>query len=138
MYQIFSTVTQGYAAPKYTALTAKANASQKQEDHQAVTEHSSRITAWTNRTQNPYLFVRLKTYDLKHELDDRMPKQNDWMNEAERKVAEQFEKDVLNLFDGCKKKGGYTLEAATFVDRFPEEREQVVQELFGEVLKTVK
>ena len=67
-----------------------------------------------------------------------MPNETEWLSASERKVAEKFKKQVLDLFEGCRKKGGYTLETAVFMDRFPAEREQVVMELFGEELKKIQ
>jgi hypothetical protein len=138
LYQMFAKIIHGYAAPKYSALIAKANASQKEEDQLALVRHSERIGVWTKRTQNPHLFSRLKTYSLKEELERELPNENEWMSDSERAIAEKFKNRVLELFEGCKKKGGYTPEAADFMDRFPEEREQVVQGLFGEELKKIK
>ena len=138
LYQTFAKVIQGYAAPKFSALNARATASQKPEDQQAVTDHSTRISAWTKRAQNPDLFSRLKTYSFQDELNREMPNETEWLSASERKVAEKFKKQVLDLFEGCRKKGGYTLETAVFMDRFPAEREQVVMELFGEELKKIQ
>ena len=138
LYQIFAKVIQGYAAPKYSALIARANASQKPEDRESRDEHSTRITAWAKRVQNPDLFERSKTYNLREELDRAMPNENEWMSESERKIADKFKNHVLDLFEGCRKKGGYTSETAALMDRFPGEREQFVQELFGEELKKIK
>ena len=138
LYYDFATVIKGYAAPKFGALNARVTVSQKSEDRQAVIDHSTRIEAWTKRTLNSDLFSRLKTYSLKDELDRETPNETEWMSPAEREIAEKFKDQVLNLFEGCRKKGGYTPEAAAFMDRFPTEREQVVMELFGDELKKIK
>jgi len=138
LYQNFARVIQGYGAPKLKVLNARAAASQKSEDQQAVTDHSTRITAWTKRTQNPDLFSRLKTYSFKDELDREMPNETEWLSPSEHVIAEKFKNQVLSLFEACRKKGGYTPETAAFMDRFPAEREQVVMELFGEELKEIK
>ena len=104
LYQIFAKVIQGYAAPKNSALVARANASQNLEDRESRDEHSTHITAWAKRVQNPDLFKRLKTYNLREELDRVMPNENEWMSESERKIADKFKNHVLDLFEGCRKR----------------------------------
>lgn len=136
-YQAFAKVIQGYGAAKNDALIARVNSSQKPEDQQAVYDHSRHIIGWTKRTRNPELFSKLKTYSLKDELEREMPNEDEWMSESERKIAERFKTQVLGLFEGCKRKGGYTAEAAAFMDQFPNDREQVVQELFSDELKKI-
>jgi hypothetical protein len=115
LYMAFARTVRGYGAAKNGKLLALANASQTAEHRDAVEDHSKRITEWSKRTEGENPFRRLNTYDLKAELDREMPTPDEWLNERERRIAQRFEQQILDLYVGCEKKGGFTPEAADFM-----------------------
>jgi hypothetical protein len=138
LYMAFGRTIQSYGAPKGRKLQALANASQTVEHRDAVEEHTRRITAWSKRTAEENPITRLNTYDLKTELDREMPTPDEWLNERERRIAQRFEQQILDLYAGCEKKGGFTPEAADFYDKYSDNSERNAQELFQQALDEIK
>ena len=85
-----------------------------------------------NAGENP--FLRLDRYNLEDELNREMPNPGEWLNDRELRILAGYKKEVLELFVGCEKKGGFTPEAAEFYDRYSGNEESKALELFKPVL----
>jgi hypothetical protein len=81
--------------------------------------------------------VNLRIEDFKFDLFLEKAVPNDMLEEAEIVRSRDFAKAIAALYDGCRKKGGYTTEAALFVDTYgpasgdQEGIEHKVEEVFG-------
>jgi hypothetical protein len=139
LYMIFSRTLQSYAGLRSSALVERAR-SEKPEAVEARDQHSAGITTWSKREAGQNPFLRLDTYDLKEELDRETPRSGEWMDERELNITRTFAHSVLALYKGCEAKGGYTREAADFLDAYgsAEGRERKAKELFGAVLADLK
>jgi hypothetical protein len=89
-------------------------------------------------------FVRptnLRLEDFKFDLSIEKAIPTKILDEAEITRASDFAKSISTLYDGCRKKGGYTTEAALFVDTYGPASgsggvNRKVEEVFG--VKTTK
>ena len=64
-------------------------------------------------------------------IDEAIPR--DWLSGQERIQAKMFAQQLISMFKACEKKGGYTPEAAEFVDYYRSARgiDEKSRELFG-------
>lgn len=115
-YNLYMGVLRSYAGLKNNDLTAAA--SQNPANSEAVFEHSRKITPWSSRVNSVNPFDRLDTFSFEEELDRVTPVQDEWLNENERKVIVGFKNQLVSIFGGCRQKGGYTTEAASFYDDY--------------------
>jgi hypothetical protein len=138
LYMAFARTIRAYGEAKNGKLLSLANASQTTEHRDAVEDHSKRITEWKKRTQGENPFMRLNTYDLKAELDREMPTPDEWLTERERRIPQRIEQQILDLYVGCEKKGGFTPDAADFHDKYSDNFERNARELFQQALDDIK
>ncbi|MGA7230435.1 MAG: hypothetical protein WBX95_05850, partial [Xanthobacteraceae bacterium] len=92
------------------------------------------VSEWrkANAGQSPYR--ERENYDLDAYLSRDIS--TAILNDPQRSVAQRFRETVLSLYNGCKEKGGYTPQAADFLDKMVGENFQgvadiKVKELFG-------
>jgi len=73
----------------------------------------------------------LKYYDLESFLRKATPAQ--MLDANERVIADRFISEILSLYNGCRKKGGYTHDAALYLDKYDNisGADRKVRELFG-------
>lgn len=140
LYMIFSRTLEKYAEMRYSALVERAR-SEKPELVEARDRHSATYTTWHKREAGQNPFLRLDTYDLANELDRETPRSGEWMDERELTIMRNFAHTILALYKGCEAKGGYTPEAADFLDTYgsgAEGYERKAKELFGAVLNDLQ
>jgi len=90
---------------------------------------SDEINKWRRNLGHPGR--ELATYDLMEHLQRATP--IEVLDADHRPTAEKFRSEILALHTACREKGGFTLEAAQFCDRYRDETGQSakVKELFG-------
>ncbi|MGB8278102.1 MAG: hypothetical protein WCF20_09285 [Methylovirgula sp.] len=116
---LFQGVLQQYAWILNTELTADIHkAKDPSAAAAAANRHSELITAWTNRTQRGDPSADLEKESLEDVLNDYVPKGGEWLNDKELAVMQKFKTEIVRLNADCEKKGGYTLEAVTYYDRY--------------------
>ncbi len=116
---LFQGVLQQYAWILNTELTADIHkAKDPSAAAAAANRHSELITAWTNRTQRGDPSADLEKELLEDVLNDYVPKGGEWLNDKELAVMQKFKTEIVRLNADCEKKGGYTLEAVTYYDRY--------------------
>ncbi|MGY8631755.1 hypothetical protein RAD15_04540 [Bradyrhizobium sp. 14AA] len=139
LYQIFSRTIEAYGGLRYTALVERAR-SEQPAFVGAREKHSEGYTKWVRREggQNP--FERLYTYDMKAELERETPRPSEWMDEEDLEITRRFAQDVLRIYTGCVMKGGYTTEAADFLDKYSkkEDFEAKANELYARPLTELR
>jgi hypothetical protein len=104
---------------------------QSAEQHRAF---AAKVADWqkANAGQTPYR--DRQDYDLDAYLQRDIP--TELLSDAQRAKAQALREQVLALYEGCKRKGGYTPEAADFLDKQGGEdvlgaADRKVAELFG-------
>ncbi len=137
LYQVFSRTLQAYSALRYSALVERAR-SEKPEYVQARESHSAGYAKWHQREAGQNPFERLNTYDLKSELERETPREGEWLDERELEITRRFAQEILGLYAGCVAKGGYSTEAAIYLDDYGkgdlDGYQRKAREVYGRVL----
>jgi hypothetical protein len=140
LYQIFSRTLVAYAGLRNSALVERAR-SEKPEYVQARDSHSAGYTKWHQREAGQNPFDRLNTYDLKSELERETPREGEWLDDRELEITRRFAQEILTLYAGCIAKGGYTTEAAVYLDNYgvggSEGYQRKAREVYGKVLADI-
>jgi hypothetical protein len=74
------------------------------------------VGTWRSSAYLEGSITKFSDLDLMARLQAMTP--NDVLDMDEKKKAQQFADEVVQLYTGCKTKGGYTKEAAQFVDTY--------------------
>lgn len=131
LYGIFCRVMERYAQWKEEVdLRRGENTPARIAERQNFT---AEIGEWRKAlTGGPY--ANLKNYDLEMSLKHATP--DKLLDDKSRPKVEQFRKELLALYIACEAKGGYTKEAADFVDPFMGQNDMMavdakMKEVFG-------
>ena len=130
-FMLFTRVFDRYASWKNDELLRQLNANHNEETKKAFESFSQKRDEWRRTALGDGLFGRLTSYKFAEEIQRVMP--TGWLDERERKAAESFSTQMVRMFEECKKKGGYTLEAADFYDRYHDlgGYDAKIKDLFG-------
>jgi hypothetical protein len=129
-WNIFARVIDRYIEWKRTEL-AKVVLSQSTGTNRADLQHlSDNQSHWRSSTFVPDQVQRIKKNGLLPELERVIP---DWLSPEEKGKLEGLKTEIVQLFDDCEKKGGYTPEGAEFYDRYSDIGgwDRKIKELFG-------
>ncbi|OSJ32020.1 hypothetical protein BSZ19_20380 [Bradyrhizobium japonicum] len=113
---LYSRVVREFATLKASSFRA----TQSQEATDADMAHSALITPWSQQTSNFGAMERLEVRSLSVVIDEYMPAKGGWLSDKELATFETFKQELVRLNDDCAKKGGYTVEAADYYDRYKE------------------
>jgi len=83
-----------------------------------ISARASYLTiAWGNRLGTPSAKDKQSVLD---DIDEYMPSNGGWLSDKELAAFQSFKLELVRLNDDCAKKGGYTVEAADYYDRYKE------------------
>src|SRR6266404_880365 len=126
LYGVFSAVMERYVQWQEYHL--------RNHTPETAQKFSKDVAEW-RQTTYPGPFSQLANYDLQSYLQRAIPVN---VLDADSKTkAKKFAEEVWQLYTGCKAKGGYTKEAAEFVDTYGIRGEglkgtdQKMEEVFG-------
>lgn len=130
-YLLFTQVLDRYMTWKQDDLVRRLNANNTEENRRAVQEFPAKQSEWRSRALGDGAFERVSTFKLAEELQRATP--NSWLDEREQRPTEAFKAQLVSLFEGCRRKGGYTPEAAEFYDRYHDVAgwDAKIKEMFG-------
>jgi hypothetical protein len=89
-------------------------------------------TEWRQRAVGKGPYHDLEGYDFASELEKASPLT--WLEPQHHSAADKFKAELIELFVGCERKGGYTPQYADFYDKYskvPAGTELKIKELFG-------
>ncbi|PSO30273.1 hypothetical protein [Bradyrhizobium sp. MOS002] len=95
----------------------------------AYQKHIFAVNEWRRQLDHPYDDV--DGYSLRASLRRALP--TPWVAERDAEAARKLTDEILALYDDCVKQGGYTSEAAKFVDRYGDTKgfNDKLKETFG-------
>jgi len=134
LYQTYSQVMDRFVFWTQEKENRKLNANHTPEAQAEYQKVLAEIAAWRRANAGKGPGDNLQNYDLGSYLSRNTP--TALLGEPQKAAAEAFRAEILWLYDDCASKGGYTLEAAAFLDRHVGENYQgaadlKVRELFG-------
>jgi hypothetical protein len=130
-YSLYTGMLDRYLNWKHDDLMRQLQAKPSDGAREAVRSLSNKQSEWRTNALGNNAFTRLGTYKFAEELQRATPAT--WLDDTERKPVEQLSARLVRLFDDCKKKGGYTTEAAEFYDLYHDlgGHDKLIKELFG-------
>ncbi|GAA0018537.1 hypothetical protein [Bradyrhizobium diazoefficiens] len=100
-----------------------------QATKEAYQKHIFAVNDWRTQLDHPYDDV--DGYNLKSSLRRALP--TPWVNQQDAEAARKLADQIQTLFDDCAKQGGYTADAAKFIDRYGDTKgfNDQLKETFG-------
>jgi hypothetical protein len=95
-------------------------------------EEMAKWTEWRQRAVGKGPYHDLEGYDFASELEKASPLT--WLEPQHHSAANKFKAELIELFVGCERKGGYTPQYAEFYDKYskvPAGTDLKIKELFG-------
>jgi len=134
LYQTYSQVMDRFVFWTQEKENRKLNANHTPEAQAEYQKVLAEIAVWRRANAGKGPGDNLQNYDLGSYLSRNTP--TALLGEPQKAAAEAFRAEILWLYDDCASKGGYTPEAAAFLDRHVGENYQgaadlKVRELFG-------
>jgi len=134
LYQAYSQVMERFVFWTELKANRKLNANHTPELQAEYQKLVLEIAAWRTANGGKTPGDNFPNYDLGSFLSRDTP--TTLMGEPQKAAADAFRAEILRLYDGCASKGGYTPEAAAFLDRHVGENyrgaaDVKVRELFG-------
>lgn len=105
----------------------------QQPDDQAVKDayakHTITVNDWRTQLDRPYDDV--DGYNFRASLRRALP--TTWVSAQDAEAARKLADEIQALYDECVKQGGYTSEAAKFIDRYGDTKgfNDKLKETFG-------
>jgi hypothetical protein len=134
LYAAYSHVMDWLVFWTETIETRTLNTNRTPETEAAYQKLITTIAAWRKANAGKGPGNDLQNYDLGSYLSRDTP--TAILSEPQKAAAQTLRAEILRLYDSCAKKGGYTSEAAEFLDRrigenYLREADMKVKELFG-------
>jgi hypothetical protein len=114
LYGIYSQVMERFVFWKNTLDSRALNTNASPETKAAFQKLTYDIAAWRGLNAGKTPGDQLESYDLGASLLRDTPLA--LLNDEQKATAETLRKQILSLYQGCVDKGGYTPEAAKFLD----------------------
>lgn len=116
LYNIYTHVLDRYIQFRYQEVLKKQNRSP--EEQSLLNETVRREAEWRGRALGRGPYYKFETYDLVEELENASPLK--MLEGKDHAAAEKFKRELIELFVGCEKKGGFTVQYAEYYDRYHE------------------
>lgn len=129
-YYIYVVVMERYANVKSADVT-KAYEKDKSESNRAATQKFVDAQGRWMAVKGGAPSRDVNSFVFEEAINRAVP--TEWLNDQERVKAMAFAQQLISMFKACEKKGGYTPEAAEFVDNYRRPRgvDEKSRELFG-------
>jgi hypothetical protein len=123
-------VLDRYIDWKRNELSRRLQQESTEENRKEVQQWSDNQNRWRASTFRGNSLQRIQDGGFDAELRRVTP---DWLSATELAAVESFRNQLVRLYDGCQKKGGYTQEGSEFYDRYFDIGgwDLKVKELFG-------
>jgi hypothetical protein len=130
-YRLFVGLLDRYGNWKADDLVRQLNANHTEQAVLARERFTKEQSDWRAKALGNDVYAKLATYKFEEEMSRAAP--DGWLDDKERKAAETLRAHMVRMFDECEKKGGYTIEAAEFYDRYHDlgGYDKKIKELFG-------
>lgn len=115
-YQIYMLTFDRYSNWKSNELSRKLQLDTNEANRDAVQKFNFSSSDWRSVALGKLRYSEFTADKLKQYLDEAFP--SALLDERERKDANKFRSELLDLYEGCRKKGGYTKEAAEYQDKY--------------------
>lgn len=129
-YYIYVVVMERYAKVKSADVTRAYERDKSDANRAAVQKFTDEEGKWM-ATKGGAPIGNINGFVFEEAIDKATPR--DWLSDQERVKAMMFAQQLIGMFKACEKKGGYTPEAADFVDHYRSPRgvDEKSRELFG-------
>lgn len=139
LYGVYSQVMERLVFWRNTMESRALSAHPSPEATAAFQQLTAEIAAWRRINAGRTPGAELESYDLSAYLLRDTPLA--MLNDAQKASAESFRNQILQLYQGCLAKGGYTPQAAAFLENNTGEKyisaaDEKVKELFGLEVET--
>jgi hypothetical protein len=128
LYNIYVQVLDRYLGFRNRDLQTKPE--KTPEEITLLDEAERQTSEWRRRSIGHGPYEKFDTYDFAKELENASPAS--WLDAKKHAAANKFKQELIDLFQGCEMRGGFTEEYANYYDRYAtvEGADLKIKELF--------
>ena len=131
-YAMYVRTVERYVQSRYDDLVRKLNTGATDPSiRQELEKRAGLLAIWRQRVYRDGLFARAQSGEFDTLLKEAAP--DGLLDDAETKSLVQYQREVSALFKACVVKGGYTIEAAIYYDKYRDAggNDRKIIEFFG-------